>query len=235
MTILDYSIIGILVLGLLGGFVGKAPKKIFKFVFMAIAFVVTLLAASTFTDKVVNTVVSEIPLINISYEGTVSEYIIEKVKSIDIFNNLYNNNQAFRSLINASPERLVHILLLIVIGILALIFIPMVGNIIAGIFTKKSDKGTAKKTLGLFSLVKTALFLAIILYPLLLLSPILVHSNEYYTMVKKDNANPKVSKVLTIVEENVSGSKFVSMFDKQIEKHEIKFLKYVDENEKNCY
>jgi len=149
-SLFDLLMIVIGVFSILFGLIGKAPRKIFRLVFIIIS-----LVAAYFVNKYVGPIVLEAlePVIGDTL-ATVKEKLGEELYTV-----------------------LLDTILYWIFGLVCLIVIPLIGNLIVKIATHKSKKGTAKWTFGIPSLLSTAIVWVFILLPLIVLKPILTEKN----------------------------------------------------------
>jgi len=151
-SVFDIFMIALGVIAILFGLIGKAPRKIFRLIF-----IIAALVAAYFINKYVGATLYDTIMGIDAVKGalsSVTEYVSKEV---------------LKAVVNA--------LVFWLIGIVCLIFIPLIGNSIVRAATRKSKKGTAKWTFGIPSLLSTAIVWTFLLLPIILLVPLTTKEN----------------------------------------------------------
>ncbi len=223
MNYIDIAVIGLLVLGLLFSLVGKASKKIFAFIGRLGGLVFAYLITPTVYLKLATVKASTIPFFSdAAPEDSVVDYIKNYILNIDIVKKLYDNVPDFKTIVDSAPEVLVKIVLFLVIGILSVIIFALIFKIIGGIFTKKNGakKNTAILTFGLPGILSGAVWAALLLFPIVVVSPILKDAHSYYPLMANDSMSEsdktELESKFTLVEEQASSSFVLEFYSKTL-------------------
>ena len=222
MSYIDIIVLGFVALSFIFGFFGKAPKKIFKLIFVIIAIV----AAYFVSKNVVLGMLYNMPLssVGLRLEGdpTLPTYIETLLKNNETVREAYAESNTMPLFVNM----IVFIFAFYLTGIAFLIVIPLVGNIITGIAFRKKPKHTAWKTLGLVSLIKGVLVASFIIIPMVFLSPIL----KELSTVMGNSSNVKIKSF----EREVESSEIIKSTDEFLSSTSVSLLTYTD-SEGNKY
>jgi len=200
----DIGVLALLVLSLLFGLIGKAPKKIWKFLIVAGSVVFSYF----FLDKVMAYLnefdISVIPLLGAAPGTTLFAYVNSLLG--DTVASLGISMDAISGLITGLLKVIVFWLLCIV----SFIAFGIVGGILGSIFFGHAAKGTAVKTIGIFSVLKTAVVLVALLFPVFVLSPLVKNVDAINAFVPELASNEIVAEV----QKQANESKILEFTDK---------------------
>lgn len=222
MSYIDIAVIVLLGISFIFGFAGKAPRKIFSFLFMVIAVLVAYFMLDKFIDLVSATPASVIPINIGQLEGdTISVFIERTVKNLIESTGLSIPEDSANALVSG----FVKMACFWVLALGCLIAIPLVGNLLTLIIFARRPKRTAFKTVGIFGLLKGAITVIVLFFPIMVLTPVLKTATSFDS--SEEGNDPKFA----MIEEQAQSSYFLNFADQALSSTKIKPLLYVKEGD----
>lgn len=236
MNYIDLFLILFVVVFMVLGLLGKLWKKLFIMIFVIISVPVSLLIANGLTNKVADMPASSIPFVKVTEDITTSEWVVEKIKSIDFVGDMYNNIDSVKSFLDNSPKAILNSVLFYVVGILDFFVFMLLGTIIFMIVKLfLSEKEKKKRAFWLFGIPSGVIALVIALFvlqPFYLIAP---YSSELVNLYSKSSIkNNKIEAALVTVSEQVETSKLCQISSGFYESGKASWMKY-EVNEKEYY
>lgn len=221
MSYIDIGVLVILGISFIFGFAGKAPRKICSFIFMVVAVLAAYFLLDTFVGLISSTPASIIPMNFGQLDGEtlsqfIERFIAEKIESTGL--NIPADS------VNALVSGIVRMMCFWVLALGLLIVVPLVGNLFTLIIFARRDKRTAFKTVGIFGLLKGAITVIVLCFPLLVFSPVLKTATELDT---SEEGNPNYQ----LVEDQAKTSKFLEFGEKALESTKMSPLLYEKEGD----
>ncbi len=222
MNYIDIIVLAFIALSFIFGFFGKAPKKIFKLIFVVIAIITAYFVSKNIVvDFLYNMPLSTVGL-KLEGDPTLPKYIEILFKNNESVRNAYDSSLSMPLLV----RMIVFVIAFFITGIASLIVIPFIGNIIVKIAVRKKPKNTAWKTLGIPSLIKGTLVSLFLISPIVFLAPILTE----LPLISGNSSNVKLKSFAR----EISSSEIIKSTDKFLSETSIGMLTYSD-NEGNKY
>ena len=221
MSYIDIAVLVILAISFIFGFAGKAPRKIFSFIFMVVAVLVAYIFLDNFIGLVSSTPASVIPLDLGQLDGeTLSLFIERTIKNLIESTGLSIPEDSANALVSG----IVKMACFWILALGCLIAIPLVGNLLTLIIFARKDKRTAFKTVGIFGLLKGAITVIVLFFPVLVMSPVLKNAKQ---LNQGEEENPTYA----MIEEQSQSSIFLGLGEKALDSTRIKPLLYTKEGD----
>ena len=221
MSYIDIAVLVILAISFIFGFAGKAPRKIFSFIFMVVAVLVAYIFLDNFIGLVSSTPDSVIPLDLGQLDGeTLSLFIERTIKNLIESTGLSIPEDSANALVSG----IVKMACFWILALGCLIAIPLVGNLLTLIIFARKDKRTAFKTVGIFGLLKGAITVIVLFFPVLVMSPVLKNATQ---LNQGEEENPTYA----MIEEQSQSSIFLGLGEKALDSTRIKPLLYTKEGD----
>ena len=222
MSYIDIIVLIFLILCFVFGFIGKAPKKVFRLFFVIISLVGGYFLSKYITFNIISQTRFSAIGLTVQNDPTLPEYLENLFRSNPDIAEIYGESTLMPLFIN----KIVSLLSYYITTIGLLVVVSLLGNLIARIILRKKPKHTAWKTLGLLSLIKGALLAVFLILPLIYLSPIL---SELPTITSSNNTRVKS------FSREVKNSEIFKATNDFLTTTSVKSLNYTDSNGNEYY
>ena len=196
MSTIDITFILIVLIGFLTGFLGKLPKKIFSLVTVILSVVTAFLTYKMFVGTI----------LNINVNGTTLKTLLTNMIESSVGGG--SSSEVLKGIV----EGVFNILAFYLALFASFVIYGIIFSIISAIVCKRAKKRTAWKSFGLIGGLTGFIVASVLVFPIVVLSPVLTNankllsSNKYTTAIQDDSQKSNVLKIGSGILDKTKGS-----------------------------